>query len=528
MPEDTRETRRDSTDLIDVSDVAAEMDEATPAPAESEEISQAISEPSLEPKAMEGPAPASLMGRFAAFAIDAIVLYVIYWFMMIGYRAIAFESAAGPLPARGLHGLIFHGLFLLVAFLYFLLFESVSGATPGKMICSLRLLNVRGQPPSIGACFLRNILLPVDIVLAPFVIPFASMEWTRRRMRLGDLVARTTVIRTLSSPRREFSLTLDMLPSASGRLLAFSIDLILFALLVVGYALLLTPESPLFSMMLIVLFPVVAALFFFIPEAVARTSLGKWLFGYAICNEDGSRLGTSGAFTRTFFRLFDLNPFGFLTILFSIRHQRPGDVAAGTVVCKAERQWKSLICIALTATVVLALLYAGISNRTNLLSSDFEINFLPSADMGSVGGKRAQRRPSIFTVKDFAFAAGSPDAKRSPALFKPGDKVFLVFSVMGGTRKDDKLWIQEDLTVRYPDGSTGLKLDNIIDFHEPLERPGPIELTNNIAIPEDAMPGRYVANIVIRDKNADRQITEQRFFYVTPKNQPTGKIGEEE
>ena len=121
MVEETGEFKRDSTDLIDVSDVAAELDDVTPQPAQEVSVSEAIAEPSLEPQAMEGPAAASLGSRFTAFALDVTILYVCYWFMMMVYRSIALGTAAGPVPARGIHGLIFHGLFLLMAFLYFFL-----------------------------------------------------------------------------------------------------------------------------------------------------------------------------------------------------------------------------------------------------------------------------------------------------------------------------------------------------------------------------------------------------------------------
>jgi hypothetical protein len=181
------------------------------------------------------------------------------------------------------------------------------------------------------------------------------------------------------------------------------------------------------------------------------------------------------------------------------------------------RQWKNLIGIGILIAIVSAVVYAGTSNRQSFLSDSFKVNFLPSAETRTGRPTYPDAAKGILAIQDFQFAEGEPDAVRRPAIFHPGEKVFLVFSVIGGRAKDEVVWIQEDLTVRYPDGNTGLKLENIIDFRERLERPGPIEMTNNVALPGDAMPGRYTVSIVLRDKHTGRQLNEQRFFYVAPK-----------
>lgn len=516
MPEDT-ETRHETTDLIDVSDVAAQFDETSPQGAQNLAAAEPITESSLEPHRVEGTSVANLRERFAAFTVDLIILYIVYWLSMTAYRSIALEEAAGPVPAAGIHGLVFHGLFLFIAFLYFLLFEAVLYATPGKLLSGLSIRRVDGLRPSITSCFVRNLLMPLDLILIPVLIPLAVMELTPNIQRLGDLIARTTVVRSKPMPRREYSLTLDMLPSATARSFAFLIDLILFLVLLVGYALLLTPESPLTSMLLIVFFPVLFVLFFMLPEATIKTSLGKWIFGYTICNEDGSTLETSGAMVRTILRPFDNNPIGYLVMLLSIRRQRPGDAAAGTVLCKVPRRLKGLIGIGIIIAIVSSIFYGGISNRKNFLSSDFQVNFLPAIQIGTQGLAGRRMTKGLLNIQQFQFAADKPDSIRRPAIFQPGEKVYLIFYVNGGAEKNGKVWIQEDLTVRYPDGTTGLKLENIIDFNEELEQPGPVEMTNNIALPADATPGRYTASIVIRDKNSGRKLNEQRFFYVTPK-----------
>lgn len=520
--EDETQPHRASTDLIDVSDVATELDEVTAAPRTRRSTAEYGENFSAPLPVDDAPTVASLKERLCAFLLDGMFLYTAYWFLMVAYRRVAFDQAAGPIPTDATHGLIFHGLYLLIAFLYFLLFESVLFATPGKLLCRLRVRRSNGGPPSIMACTLRTIMRPVDIVLMPLIIPVACMEWSARRMRLGDMLAKTIVVRTLAASPRRHDLILDMIPSASSRFIAFLIDLGIFGTFAAGYALLLSPDHPLVSMFLVVLAPVAMFLFLAVPEAAIKTSTGKWLMGYTIFNEDGSLVGLSGAVMRTLFRPFDTNPFGFLCMLASVRRQRPGDCAAGTVVCRIPRRWNALAGIGILIAVAASLAYGGISNRHSFLSSTFRINFLPTVSLTSRRGAFASSEKGVLSIRSFDFAAGDAQATRRPAVFQPGETVFLVFNVEGGTERDGMLWLQEDLTVRYPDGSMGIKIEDVINFKERVDRGGPIEMINSIALPPDAMPGRYTTSIVMRDMHSGRQLNEQRFFYVTARSPSPG------
>lgn len=516
MP-DMNEKPRETTDLIDVRDVAEHYDEVTPVHKRDPLHDEPLGVPDEPLTQVGGLELALLKSRFAAFLLDALILYIVYWLMMIIYRGIALEQAAGPVPIVGIHGLIFHGLAVLIFFLYFFLCEVVLYGTPGKLLCRLRVRSSNGGRPSIGSILMRNILRPVDLVLFPLLISAALMEWTRHHQRLGDLIGRTIVIVTRSATTAHAPVTISMLPGAIARIIAFSIDLTLFLIFAIGYLMILSPKEPLMSMMLVVYAPVFGIFFFMLPEAFMSTSVGKWIFGYYVLGEDGTPIGVPRAFVRTLFLPIDITPFGFAATLFSPRHQRIGDNAAGTVVARRPRKIQHLIGVAAVVAAVALFVYAGMSNRDNFMSDSFEVNFLPALDVSDAGAVTPSGRPrGIISITSFQFAGDSPDKIRRPAIFKPGETVYLVFAVMGGSEKDDMVWLQEDLTVRYPDGSTGLSLDNIIDFHQKVDQPGPVEMTNNIALPEDAQPGRYTVSIVVRDNNNGRQINEQRFFYVSP------------
>lgn len=507
---------RENTDLIDVSDIAPELE---PEGLEEEDRFEKtpLPEMALEEKSAGGFVLASLKDRLSAFILDGFILFIIYWFLLIAYRSIAIGETAGPIPAKGLHGLIFSGLFLLIAFLYFFILEAIFYASIGKLICRLSIRNNLGERATLGGIFWRNLLKIIDIILFPLAIGIVILEKTTWHQRIGDLVGKTVVIRKLSKTKRQYAITLDMLASASGRLGAFLIDCLIFVPFCMGYFLLLNPEEPLTSMILVVLSPIVLSLYFFLLEGLTGTTFGKLIFGYTIAHEDGTSINISSALMRTITRPFDNNPFGFICLLLSIRKQRPGDLAGETLVLKVPRRLKGLIGALIAIFIVGAIVYAGLENRNNFLSGSFKINFLPAIDVKTSGSLGVEPgRQQILHIREFSFAAGSPKQIRKPSIFQPGEKVFLNFKVSGYQMKDDKAWVQEDLLVRYPDESIGLKLENVIDFYESIMDAEPISLANNIALPDNALPGRYTVTLTIRDKHSGKQLKEQRFFYVTP------------
>lgn len=498
------------TELVDVSDVETSFDDETFRPRENEEP-EPISKISGK-KESEAPDVASLKDRFAAQAMDAMFLYVIYFAILIVYRSIVFGEPFGPIPAAGLNGIIFHGIFFLIALLWFAIPEMAFCASVGKLFCHLRVRSTNGEYPSFVSVIVRNLLRPIDIILFPLIIVAALMENSTMHRRLGDILGRTFVLKNFGAPPRQYALSLDIVASASARSVAFLIDFAFFALFGLGVALFLSPETPAFSMMVLVLSPILAFLFFTIPEWLTKTSPGKWLWGFAVCLEDGSAVDLQSTLVRTFWRVVDTNPVGFLTSLFSVRRQRPGDTAAGTVVIKADRKWQGfagLICI---AVISISTLYAGLSNRDSFMGPDFRVNFLPSFDF--VGRGRAHAGIIVLAVKNFSFAAEDPASIRRPPKFEPGETLYITFEVDGYKRDKKKVWIQEDLTIRYPDDSIGLKLENINEFNREFDEEGPIKFENNIVIPDNAAIGRYAVTLAIRDKVAKREITEQRYFYV--------------
>jgi uncharacterized RDD family membrane protein YckC len=135
---------------------------------------------------------AELGSRVGAALIDGLILGGVLIVIQI------LVGIAGTIGLLGLDGdlaaALYAAFLLLIAFGYHPFFEEIwNGQTPGKRAFALRVIQTDGQPVGLGPVLLRNLLWPFDVLLVAmgaFLILF-----TRRRQRLGDLVAGTIVVR---------------------------------------------------------------------------------------------------------------------------------------------------------------------------------------------------------------------------------------------------------------------------------------------------------------------------------------------
>lgn len=124
------------------------------------------------------------VGRAYAWLIDFLIrgiLMLVLWLVLI------------PLGRLGT------GVWLLTWFFLEWLFPVVcelwfEGATPGKKLMGLRVVNDDGTPVSRWGALTRNLLRAVDFLPFFYGIGFAAMLLNRDFKRLGDLVAGTVVI----------------------------------------------------------------------------------------------------------------------------------------------------------------------------------------------------------------------------------------------------------------------------------------------------------------------------------------------
>jgi len=134
--------------------------------------------------------------RAAAYVIDLIVLYIINQafgyitgiflgvaFLFMGVTPV-FDQAQLELLDR------LAGIPLLI--IYFTIFETLYGATAGKFILGMKVVQQSGEPVGLGAAFLRGLLRIVDGLFFGLVA-YGSMKEPLYQ-RLGDKAAKTIVV----------------------------------------------------------------------------------------------------------------------------------------------------------------------------------------------------------------------------------------------------------------------------------------------------------------------------------------------
>lgn len=130
------------------------------------------------------------MLRAGAYLIDFLIRILL---MLAGVIICSFAGWA-------LGGKVAQGLMLLAWFLldwlYPVMFEAGRrGATPGKRLMGLRVVQDSGSPVTVGQAVVRNFLRFIDSMpFFTYAFGMASCLASRRFQRLGDLAAGTVVV----------------------------------------------------------------------------------------------------------------------------------------------------------------------------------------------------------------------------------------------------------------------------------------------------------------------------------------------
>ncbi len=135
---------------------------------------------------------AGLGSRMIAGIVDLLILGVL---VLVSSFAVAGLAASETLDATVIRGFGALALTLLVVG-YFVGFEALNGGrTPGKRAVGIRVVGADGEPAGFLAAFLRNLIRVVDFLPIAYGIGAISILATDTNQRLGDLTARTIVIR---------------------------------------------------------------------------------------------------------------------------------------------------------------------------------------------------------------------------------------------------------------------------------------------------------------------------------------------
>ena len=138
---------------------------------------------------------AGILLRFVAVVLDAVIvlfpLSIVIGLMNGGgyfERGDGYANAGVDLTGKAVL------LLLLVGLAYYILGEALTGATLGKRIVRIRVVDEQGEDPRLKAAVVRNLLRPVDALGLYFVGAVFALT-SPLGQRLGDRAAHTVVVR---------------------------------------------------------------------------------------------------------------------------------------------------------------------------------------------------------------------------------------------------------------------------------------------------------------------------------------------
>jgi uncharacterized RDD family membrane protein YckC len=128
---------------------------------------------------------AGIGSRFIAAGIDFTIQILVVIALAVLLR-----------PAGDAGFAVFTSVVFALIFFYDVLFEVLGrGRTPGKRSSGLRVVGPGGRPITLVRSAIRNILRIIDILPGFYGIGMTVIFITPRNQRIGDLVARTHVVR---------------------------------------------------------------------------------------------------------------------------------------------------------------------------------------------------------------------------------------------------------------------------------------------------------------------------------------------
>jgi uncharacterized RDD family membrane protein YckC len=137
---------------------------------------------------------AGMGARSYAFLIDWHIrlLLAISWLLACGLIFYSWEDLRNVFkpdhPAYT--GLVVIAPAMLIYFLYHPLLEILmAGRTPGKRMTGVRLVDLQGHTPGIGALLLRNVFRLIDSLPGFYFLGLVAVGMTGKHQRIGDLAA---------------------------------------------------------------------------------------------------------------------------------------------------------------------------------------------------------------------------------------------------------------------------------------------------------------------------------------------------
>jgi uncharacterized RDD family membrane protein YckC len=125
--------------------------------------------------------------RILAIIVDGLLIGAPLGLLSMLFGANGADNVNVSAPLVGLSTLLF--------FLYFILMEGYLGQTIGKMLFGIKVVREdTGEIPGLGAATVRTLLRLVDGLFG-YLVGFIAVLLSSKRQRIGDMAARTLVIR---------------------------------------------------------------------------------------------------------------------------------------------------------------------------------------------------------------------------------------------------------------------------------------------------------------------------------------------
>ena len=131
--------------------------------------------------------------RILATIVDGLVFGLLYAVMALLFGTVTSEGPAsywnGSLPALPS---VLYGVLIV---LYYILSEGYLGQTVGKMVLGIKVVREdNGEVPGLGGATIRTLLRIVDGLFS-YLVAFITVLISGKNQRLGDMAARTLVVR---------------------------------------------------------------------------------------------------------------------------------------------------------------------------------------------------------------------------------------------------------------------------------------------------------------------------------------------
>jgi uncharacterized RDD family membrane protein YckC len=129
--------------------------------------------------------------RVLAIILDGLLLGIPFWVLSALFGTASAQDGQVGASLSGLGFLVY----AVVVFAYFTLMEGYMGQTVGKMLLGIKVVREdNSEVPGLGTAAIRTILRLIDGLFF-YLVGFIVVLISGKNQRLGDMVARTLVVR---------------------------------------------------------------------------------------------------------------------------------------------------------------------------------------------------------------------------------------------------------------------------------------------------------------------------------------------